>query len=76
MKKTCKNAEEFCLKEEERINTVLQELKELGKNDEQLVEGQLAKLYGLAKVHKGNITVRSVLSMQGSPYHKLAEKIT
>ena len=52
MKKTCKNAKEFCLKEEERVNTVYEELKERGKNDEQLVEGQLAKLYGLANVHK------------------------
>ena len=49
LKKARKNANEFCLKEEERINTVLEELNEQGKIDEQLksiklVGGQLHKL--------------------------------
>ena len=58
-----------CLKEEERINTILEELNERGKIDEKilrskkLVGGQLPRLYGLAKVHKENIPVRSVLSI-------------
>lgn len=39
------------------------------------VGGKLPRLYGLAKVHKKNIPVRPVLSMPGSPYYKLAEKI-
>ena len=38
--------------------------------------GQLPKLYGLAKVHKESAPVRPVLSMPGSPYYKLAEKVT
>ena len=37
--------------------------------------GQLPKLYGLAKVHKESVPVRPVLSMPGSPYCKLAEKV-
>ena len=82
MEKVRKNAKEFCLKEEERINTVLEELNGRGKIDEQFsksiksVGGQLPRLYGLAKVHKENIPVRPILSMPGSPYYKLAEKIT
>ena len=71
------------LKEEEKINTVLEELNEHGKIDEKLLKsiksvgGQLPRLYGLAKVHKENIRVRPVLSLPGSsPYYKLAEKIT
>ena len=57
------------LKEEEKINTVLEELNEHGKIDEKLLKsiksvgGQLPRLYGLAKVHKENIPVRPVLSM-------------
>ena len=82
MEKARKNAKEFCIKEEERINSVLEELNERGKIDKQLlnsiksVGGQLPRLYGLAKVHKQNIPVRPVLSMPGSPYYKVAEKIT
>ena len=71
------------LKEEEKINTVLEELNEHGKIDEKLLKsiksvgGQLPRLYGLAKVHKENIRVTPVLSLpRSSPYYKLAEKIT
>ena len=70
-----------CLKEEERINTILEELNERGKTDEKnlkskkSVGGQLPRLYGLAKVHKENTPVRPVLSMAGSPCYKLAEKM-
>ena len=38
--------------------------------------GQLLRLYGLAKVHKPNVPTRPVLSMPGSPYYKIAEKVT
>ena len=82
MEKSRKNANKFCLKEEERINTVLEELNERGKIDEKFLKSiksvgeQLPKLSGLAKVHKENIPVRPVLSIPGSPYYKLAEKIT
>ena len=38
--------------------------------------GQLPKLCGLAKVHKESAPVRPVLSMPGSPYYKLAGKVT
>ena len=38
--------------------------------------GQLPRLYGLAKVHKKNIPLRPVLSMPGSLYHKITQKVT
>ena len=82
MEKSRKNAKEFCLKEEKRINTVSEELNERGKIDEKILKsiksvgGQLPKLSGLAKVHKENIPVRRVLSIPGSPYYKLVEKMT
>ena len=69
MEKTRKNAKEFCIKKEERINSVLEDLNERDKIDKQLLKsiksvgGQLPRLYGLAKVHKQNISVRPVLSM-------------
>ena len=69
-KVTCtrKNGRELCLKEEDRINSVLHEqLKSMG--------GQLPRLYGQAKVHKKNIPLRPVLSMPGSPYHKIAQNV-
>ena len=37
MEKACKNAKEFCLKEEQWINTVLEELNERCKVDEQFL---------------------------------------
>ena len=69
MEKSRKNAKEFCLKEEERINTVLEELNKRVKVIEKFLKpiksvgGQLPRLYGLAKVHKENIPVRPVLSI-------------
>ena len=69
MEKSRKNAKEFCLKEEERINTVLEELNKRVKVIEKFLKliksvgGQLPTLYGLAKVHKENIPVRPVLSI-------------
>ena len=77
-----KNAKEFCLKEEERISTVLEELNEHGKSDEQFLKsiksvgGQLSRLYGLAKVHKENKPVGPFLWMPGLLYYKVAKKIT
>ena len=69
MEKACKNAKEFFIKEEERINSALQELNERGKIDKQLLKsiksigGQLTRLFRLAKVHKQSIPVRPVFSM-------------
>ena len=74
MEKSRKNAIRFCLKEEERINTVLEELSERGKIDEVFlrsikpVEWKLPRLCGLAKIDKNNIPVRPVLSMPRSLY--------
>ena len=71
MEKARKNAKEFFIKEEERINSVLQKLNERGKIDKKLLKsiksvgGQLTRLYDLAKVHKQNIPVRPVFSMPG-----------
>ena len=77
-----KNGKELCLKEEDRIKSVLQNLHEQGKIDNQTLKdsksmgGQLPRLYGLAKVHKKNIPLRPVLSMPGSSYHKFVQKAT
>ena len=49
-------------------NQTLRELKSMG--------GQLPRHYGLAKVPKKNIPLRPLLSMPGSPYHKIAQKVT
>ena len=38
VEKARKNSKEFCLKEQERINTVLEELNERGKVDEQFLK--------------------------------------
>ena len=79
---TRKNGKDLCFKEEERVNTALKELMDAGKIDENLYTelrstgGQLPRLYGLAKVHKENVPLRPVLSMPGSPYHKVAKKVT
>ena len=79
---TRKNAKDLCFKEEERINEALESLVETGALNENLSNemkskgGQLPKLYGLAKGHKESVPVRPVLSMPGSPYYKLAEKVT
>ena len=37
---------------------------------------QPPRLYGLAKVHKKDTPMRPVLSMPGSPYYKIARKVT
>ena len=79
---TRKNAKDLCFKEEERINEALESLVETGVLNENLSNemkskgGQLPKFYGLAKVHKESVPVRPVLSMPGSPYYKLVEKLT
>ena len=79
---TRKNAKDLRFKEEERINKALENLVETGVLNENLSNemkpkgGQLPKLYGLAKVHKECVPVRPVLSMPGSSYYKLAEKVT
>ena len=79
---TRKNAKEMCFKEEDRINETLNKLYKDGKLSESLYNemkatgGQIRKLYGTAKVHKNNVPVRPVLSMPGSPYYKIADRIT
>ena len=79
---TRKNAKDPILKEEQRINDTLQRLNKEGKVNDELyaqvksIGGQAPRLYGLAKVHKTTIPMRPVLSMPGSPYYKLATKVT
>ena len=80
-KVTCtrKNGRGLCLKEEERIKSVLHEqgkIDNLTLRELKSMGGQLPRLYGQAKVHKKNIPIRPVLSMPGSPYHKIAQKVT
>ena len=73
---------DLCLKKEERINTVLGELSEYGKIDEQPLKSiktvgrKFPRRYGLANTHKENIPIRTILSMAGSPDYKVAEKTT
>ena len=82
VEKTRKNAKQFIIKEEERINNTLWQLvidNEL--TEEQYCElksmgGQPPRLYGLAKVHKNTVPVRPVLSMPGSPYYQVADAVT
>ena len=77
-----KNAKELCFKEEVRINAELNSLYANEKIDESLLKemksvgSQLPRPYGLAKVHKANVPVRPILSMPGSPYYRIAEKVT
>ena len=77
-----KNSKDFVLKEEERINDALLKLRNEGAISEELYDqmkskgGQPPRLYGLAKVHKGVIPMRPVLSMPGSPYHNTAVVVT
>ncbi|XP_057310730.1 uncharacterized protein LOC130648656 [Hydractinia symbiolongicarpus] len=76
-----KNEKNPVFKEEERITSVLKELKVKGKISEQLYDklkpigSQPPRIYGLAKVHKNNTPMRPVLSMPGSPYYKLANQV-
>ena len=75
------NAKHPSLREQERFNKVLLDLR---KNDAisdgwyqqcRSTGGQIAKLYGLAKVHKKNIPVRPIVSMPGTCYNALSKKI-
>ena len=65
------------LKVEKDINNTLLKAKKqellIAKNYSKLrtTEAQLARLYGLAKVHKNEIPLRPVLLIPGSSYHKL-----
>ena len=77
-----KNAKNPVLKEEERIISILKNLRATGKINEDLyqklspVGSQPPRLYGLAKVHKKNTPMRPVLSMPGSAYYKIAKEVT
>ena len=70
------------MKEEERVLNILSDLHTNNQISNELFEdispigSQPPRLYGLAKVHKNNTPLRPVLSMPGSPYFKLSEKIT
>ena len=81
VEKKRKNAKHPVIKEEEGVISILKSLKEQNKIDEELYHSlrprgsQPAHLYGLAKVHKQNTPVRPVLSMPGSAYHKVAQKV-
>ena len=72
------NAKEWTLKEEQRINGMLTELKESGRMSEELVYklrscgGVAPSIYGLAKVHKTGTPVRTVLSIA---YYKVAKQV-
>ena len=78
---TRKNAKNPFIKEEERIVEELKEMLNSGQISQQLFEeikpsgSQPARLYGLAKVHKRGTPVRPVLSMPGSAYHRIAQRI-
>ena len=71
------NSKDLILREEERVNGVLSQLKEDNKISEEMYTklvsrgGQPPRLYGLAKVHKQTVPVRPVLSMPGTPYEKV-----
>ena len=77
-----KNAKDCVIKEEERIIDAPKELKNKGKIDEHLyyclkpIGSQPPRLYGQAKIHKTSIPLRPVLSMPGSAYHKIAQKVS
>ena len=66
------------VKEEERVVTTLQRLRDNESISEELygklkpLSSQPARLYGLAKVHKNATPVRPVLSMPGSSYYNIA----
>ena len=75
---TRKNAKHPMVKEEERVVTTLQRLRDNESISEELygklkpLGSQPARLYGLAKVHKNATPVRPVLSMPGSSYYNIA----
>ena len=76
------NSKDLIEKEEERINGELTKMLEDGEISSELRDslksqgGQPPRLYGLAKVHKSSVPVRPVLSMPGSPYFPIANKVT
>ena len=76
-----RNEKHPVLKAEERVVELLKELLDESKINEQLYlklkpkGSQPPRLYGLAKVHKKDTPLRPVLSMPGSAYHKIGEKV-
>ena len=79
---TRKNAKNPILKEEERIISFLKDMNSSGKLSDTLMKklqpsgSQPPRLYGLAKIHKDHVPLRPVLSMPGSPYHKIALQVS
>ena len=76
-----RNEKHPVLKEEEKVISLLKDLLKEGLITEQLykklkpIGSQPPRLYGLAKVHKKDTPLRPVLSMPGSAYHKIGEKV-
>ena len=70
------------IKEEERINKALHDMKEQGKLTENLygklraVGSQPPRFYGLAKVHKAGVPMRPVLSMPCSAYANIGKQVS
>jgi len=77
-----KNEKNPIVKEEERMISILKDLKNWNKINEMLFKklqpsgSQPPRLYGLAKVHENNVPLWLVLSMPGSPYHKIALEVS
>ena len=69
------------IKIEEDFNNGLRKIFEAGEISEEFFQrvratgSQLARLYGLAKVHKENTPLRPVLSLPGSMYQKLNKEL-
>ena len=76
------NAKQYVIREQERFNKVLLELKKKEEISEQQCQdnrscgAQIAKLYGLAKVHKNGIPMRPIVSLPGTCYQHLAKKLS
>ena len=78
---TRKNAKHPVLKEQERVQHILKQMKHDGRISESLYEklkptgSQPPRIYGLAKIHKNNIPVRPVLAMPGTAYYKIGKEV-
>ena len=77
-----RNEKNPIVKEEERILSVLKELRKKKKISDALFTrlkptgSQPPRLYGLAKIHKQHVPVRPVLSMPGSAYYKIGNQVS
>ena len=77
-----KNTRNLTLKDEEDILNTLKEFKLYSKIGEEFFYqikpkgSQPPRIYDLAKLHKNDMPLLHVLSMLGSPYRKVALKVT